>query len=293
MSATQQTSQQGLHAPVVSSADTTEERPLYLAIAGAPVSIVGLDDSLRGRLCDLLSPFVAPHLPDSAGVQVRVLPQPDTSSWNVTCDGHLVMTTTDPERLLTYLDWLTVAQALEATADVAIFHAAALVRDGVVVLLLAKSGAGKTTLTLGLMQRGWEPLTDDIAIVDRQTLGIAPFPRCFHLDGATEALTNAHAQLERAGRVSGYARPVRWAAGGLRPNLIVVVKRCETCPSSRAAILQAEAAGALVSAAIRNRLPKNEAVGVAARLVAGARAYRLRNGHLDGALNLIERAPLL
>jgi len=280
--------------PVASPDTVLVSGRLDLTIAGTPVRIDGLDGALSARLHDLLRPFTADSEHAVPTEHIRIVPHAEAPGWSVELGGQEVMSTSDPDRLLTYLDWLAVAQALEATSDVAVFHAAALVRDGVVVLLPAKSGAGKTTLTLGLMQRGWEPLTDDIVIVDRATLQVSAFPRCFHVDDATKALLIDPSLIEWPAQLAGYARPSRWAEGAYRPHTIVVVERCVTCPSSRSPILQAEAAGALVASAIRNRLPKTEVVRIAAGLVAGARSFvRLRNGHLDGALNLIEGAARL
>ncbi len=279
----------------VASPDSTPDGGrLDLTIAGTPVRIDGLDDALLARLHDLLRPFATRSAHAVPAEHICIVPRAEAPGWSVALSGQEVMSTADADRLLTYLDWLAVAQALEATVQCAVFHCAALVRDGTAVLLLAKSGAGKTTLTLGLMQRGWEPLTDDIVLVDRATLSVSAFPRSFHLDDATKALLTDPSLIEWPAHLAGYARPSRWAEGAYRPHTIVVVERCVTCPSSRSPILQAEAAGALVASAIRNPLPKSEVVRIAAELVAGARSFvRLRNGHLDGALNLVEGAARL
>lgn len=267
---------------------------LGLLIAGMPLRVDGVDDELRPGLHDLLRPFIAGGRSPAPVATVRVAQRAEPPGWVLTHDGHELFTSADPERVLAFLDWWVTAQALEATSTVAVFHAAALTRGEATVLLLAQSGAGKTTLTLGLMQRGWEPLTDDIVLVDRESLGISPFPRCFHVDEATSALLDTPSLVEQTGGAPGYARPARWAAGGVRPTCIAVAERCATCPSSRWPILQAEAAAGLITAALRNQVPRAEVVRIAARLAAEARScVRLRNGHLDGALNLIEGAAQL
>lgn len=272
-------------------ADKTRASTLDMTIAGVRVRIGGLDEAPRVRVHDLLLPFVSDYALGTPQVRIRVAPHQQVRGWRVTCSGHEVMSTPDADHLLTYLDWFAVAQALEASTRVAVFHGAALVRDGAAVLLLAASGAGKTTLTLGLMERGWEPLADDIVLVDRETLAISPFPRCFHVDDTTQALLADPARLEWPAQLTGYARPRCWAEGACPAQTIVVIERCTTCPSMRWPILQAQAAGALITASIRNALPKSEVVDIAARLAANATTcIRLRNGQLDGALNLIESA---
>lgn len=56
-------------------------------------------------------------------------------------------------------------------------HAAAVARDDRVVLLAGESGAGKTTLTLALLDAGWTYLSDDLAPVEIATGLVHPFPK--------------------------------------------------------------------------------------------------------------------
>lgn len=46
------------------------------------------------------------------------------------------------------------------------FHAAALVRNGRAILIMADKGAGKSTLSWALQRQGWQLLADDLARVD-------------------------------------------------------------------------------------------------------------------------------
>src|SRR5262249_9413801 len=157
-----------------------------------------------------------------------------------------------------------------------------------VLLLAAESGSGKTTLTLGLAQRGWQPLADDIALVELATLGVQVFPRCFHVDAFTRATIADPAQFEFPGGLADYARPCHWAAGGGRPTAIVLVTRDIAQPTTLAPVTQAEAAGALLAGAIRNPLSLSEQARVAVELVAGARGcWRLNNHDLTEALHLL------
>ena len=59
--------------------------------------------------------------------------------------------------LLSYLEWLPLARAAQASVQDIIVHAGALAKEAMTILLLGDSGAGKTTLTIGLTQRGWLP----------------------------------------------------------------------------------------------------------------------------------------
>jgi hypothetical protein len=262
-------------------------------IADARVSVNGLPPRLRTRLRDLLAPFAAPATARApSGAEIAIAVRPDAmAGWVIAMPDGEERSFGDADHLLRHLEWLVASQAIAASTTRAAFHAAALTRDDETVLLLAKSGAGKTTLTLGLMARGWAPLCDDIVLVDADTLGITAFPRCFHVADATAALLPVSRTLSPHGKLVGYARPPQWPAGEHVPTHIFIVQRCETCVSSREALLLAEGAGALLSQALDTQLAPSRVAKVAARVAGGARGcYRLRNGHLQGALNLIERA---
>jgi hypothetical protein len=60
-------------------------------------------------------------------------------------------------------------------------HAAALARDGTGILIPGSQHCGKTTLSLELIKRGFALLSDDLAIIDRKTLAVMPFPRALNI----------------------------------------------------------------------------------------------------------------
>ncbi len=67
---------------------------------------------------------------------------------------------------------------LDGIPNHAVLHAAALVdRKDRAFILAAPSGCGKSSLTLGLLERGYRFLSDDAAALDPETGTIAPYPR--------------------------------------------------------------------------------------------------------------------
>ncbi|HET8929750.1 MAG TPA: PqqD family peptide modification chaperone [Acidimicrobiales bacterium] len=62
------------------------------------------------------------------------------------------------------------------------FHAGAVERDGIVVVVLGQSGHGKSTLTAALVQAGWNYLTDELVAIDPTTRRVAPYARPLDLD---------------------------------------------------------------------------------------------------------------
>jgi serine kinase of HPr protein (carbohydrate metabolism regulator) len=69
-----------------------------------------------------------------------------------------------------------------------LLHAATLERDGRAYVFAGPSGAGKTSLTLGLMERGWRLVTEEMTLVDRQ-LTVRGLARPIHADRASELPT--------------------------------------------------------------------------------------------------------
>jgi hypothetical protein len=190
-----------------------------------------------------------------------------------------------------HLEWRAVSGALGASVGLAAVHAAALTRGEATVLLIAQSGHGKTTLTLGLMERGWGPFADDVTLIDATTLRARVFPRCFHIDKSALARLRERSDLEWPGTLALYARPTHWATQERQPTAIFLVERDARQPTTLTPVTQAEAAGAILGATIRNQVSGSALAQIAVRLAAQARrCARLNNGVLAEALDLIEAA---
>lgn len=273
-------------------------QPLYVCVLGTRMVVTDLPEGLRVRLAELLRPFLVASDPsDTAGVEdspvYSFFATRDEAEglWNIWGNGkHLQGIPTD-EALLEQLEWRIISVGQERVAGCGIFHAGALARGAATVLLQGESGAGKTTLTLGLIARGWLPLSDDAAIVDVRTLGVRVFPRCFHVEHARQRPVGARPRLERIAGIAGHARPLRWAAEGRHVSAIITVARDPEQPSGLTSLLQAEAAGALMQGAIATRLTGSQLTDLAARVAAETRyCGHLNNSNLADSLDLIESA---
>ena len=62
-----------------------------------------------------------------------------------------------------------------------IIHAAAVEKNGRVAILPGAPGAGKSTLTAGLVHRGWRLLSDELALIQREDLQVVPLARPVNL----------------------------------------------------------------------------------------------------------------
>lgn len=58
-----------------------------------------------------------------------------------------------------------------------IIHAAVIERNGLAAILPAPPGSGKSTLCASLIHEGWRLLSDELALIDLDTLQVVPMPR--------------------------------------------------------------------------------------------------------------------
>jgi hypothetical protein len=276
--------------PVMSSPSARFARRTNLTVelSGIVTQFCGLPKGLHARLRDLLAPFevVTPTTPVA---KLSITRQIEPPLWLVEGDGASRRGFRYETDLLCYLEWLALSQATQATTQHIIFHAGTVTKEAKTILLVAESGAGKTTLTLALLQRGWLPLSDDSALVSPETLAVAPFPRCFHADAFTAATVARPALIKEVGALVGYLRPACWAEAPARASSVVRLERDPTAPTSVQPISKAEAAGAVLQSVISSGLPRREAARVAVGVAAGAACWRVNNGALDATLDALER----
>jgi hypothetical protein len=214
--------------------------------------------------------------------------------WVVRVNGEVVHTDTSFDPALSALEWHLVSTALGRQVELFHMHAAALCvptqRAG--ILLAGNSGNGKTTLTLGLMLRGFVPFGDDVALLDPQTLELQPLRRAFHFDAQSirvlEPLAGGVIRWDDTEQ-PGYFSPPQWATtrvpvrwvlfpeyqAGQRPELIPV------SPS--------EAATAILTQTLSLARAPRLALSTATRLMKHADCFRFLTGDLEESVRVVQQ----
>ena len=80
------------------------------------------------------------------------------------------------EHVLYFVRKWTTADFAAAHPSLLWLHAGAVAKDGVVVLLAGPAGAGKSTLVVRLLERGWRLFGDDVVPVDVNRQAALPLP---------------------------------------------------------------------------------------------------------------------
>lgn len=71
------------------------------------------------------------------------------------------------------LNWCVTAHCVKYLA----LHAAVVELNGRAMILPAPPGSGKSTLCAGLINRGWRLLSDELALIDPESVSLTPIPR--------------------------------------------------------------------------------------------------------------------
>ena len=108
-------------------------------------------------------------------------------------DGESPFKPLPADQALPMLEWgLNYAIAAQAHQYLVV-HAAAIERGGRVAILPGAPGAGKSTLTAALVQRGWRLLSDELALIRPSDRHVVPLARPINLKNNSIALMRAYA----------------------------------------------------------------------------------------------------
>jgi len=178
-------------------------------------------------------------------------------------------------------------------------HAAAVVRNGAATALLGCSRAGKSTLTVRLMEEGFSVLSDDVALVHPRSLCLYPYARpVFLRESAWELFPRLRPYLQpkqEDGQLHWRLDP---GAEGLDcradPAPICAVVHLEEAvlgqPPRLQPISQTDAMVALVVQSMNLVDFGSSGVDVLIGLVRRSRLFRLHNGDLDTCASALTAA---
>ncbi len=174
-----------------------------------------------------------------------------------------------------------------------ILHAAAVEHAGRTLVLAGPSGAGKTTLTLALVARGWRMSSDEIVHLDRDVI-VRGLARPIHAQSTRSLAIPAgwprrpYPMRGQAGAPSLLVQPppeVRVVSPLVADALVRIGHGPDIAPSLER-LPAHRALPALWSCALRG---DDDGLALATQLVARVPAFELASASVDDAVRLIER----
>jgi len=264
-------------------------------VDGRGVAVAVPDEGDRHAVEAILSGFPDASARDTAAHAPYALRREATGLWELWSGATRTHQTTTLEDALLALEWQLVTDMLARIDDRCHLHGAALADPSgtVSVLVLGESGVGKTTLTLALMARGFRPFTDDVILLDPETLEPRTFERAFHVDQTTRALVDAlpHGpDWEVPGMPDGYFMPATWAGDPLPVGAVIVPKARDHERPLLVALPIAEAATTLLTFSGSLEHAPALALKTTARLTATAPCYALYGGPLERTAQFLSEA---
>ena len=89
----------------------------------------------------------------------------------------LLYETREPFEFISFIEWSIINTAIEKMGGYYQIHGGAVVKNNMGLILPASPGNGKTTLTVALTMNNFKCLSDDIVLIDFQSLKLNPFQR--------------------------------------------------------------------------------------------------------------------
>ena len=246
------------------------------------------EPAVRGHLDRLLGQFRAPDVNGASPVYEL---RRERRYHVVELDGRNVNRATTSIPAIDYVVWKAGQEAM-ASSRYLVVHAGAVAGRDHGVLMPATADSGKTTLTAALTRAGFDYLSDEAGVIDLAWGTLRPFARALWMEvGSIDRIPGLWDRLPRD--VRERRRQSHVAPDEIRPGSIGVPSPIRTVifPSYRTGrdvrLEPVGGAEALLMLA-RNAFNLDRFGGAAleplARIVTGARCFRLEMGDLDDAV---------
>lgn len=214
-------------------------------------------------------------------------------------DGNTIAEVVDTRSLIDAIHPRLFAYTLQERPRSGIIHAALLRRQGQRILIAGSRGAGKTTLTLRLIQSGYEMEGDEHVFIDPDGVIARPracrvkqsslpfFPDLAPVIEAAPSYQDVHGRLIFNLQPTAIGSPWRIEKGGV--DCIIVLRPNHGGFSSIRPIPPMMAAQALLSEIGMRDLDRGVSIGAVAALVGRAGTFDLSLGDHQSAMTCIAR----
>lgn len=262
---------------------------VYLKIFGKSILIKSQNKMLLQIVKDNYGQFVVPEN-NSNDLQYLIEQKHTGEHYLITRDNEAAIPCKDLGMFVYNLEKdLTITLEL-LCSSLFFMHGAALEKNGNILVLTGRSGAGKSTTTWGLLNNGFNYLSDELAPINLQSMNVTPYPHavCLKKDPPLYPLPAAILKTNRTMHVPANLLPcdthlddfplkkiliVEYSAGNKEPELTE--------------LSQAEACMHIYTNGLNQLAHDNDGLAAASKIAAHCECYRLDAAQLDKTCELI------
>ena len=154
-----------------------------LVIGQSAVAIIWEAEEITGLMENLFFPW---HN-QKEEAEFTVLIERKAADYRVSMEGAF-SSRVEKASLVTTMEQVITQLASEILSDCLLIHAAVIDFNGSGIIISGQHGSGKTTLALTALSSGCTALTDEVAVLCRDTCTLQGFPRPFRVREGTLAL---------------------------------------------------------------------------------------------------------
>jgi len=284
---------------------SARSQTVHFQIGEVGVSLAAHSRALRRDYGILYQAYRVDGVPRNQ-IHVDVRPRPrggfHRRRWNIVVNDRLQFEPAQAEELLPYVEWAINWELPRALPQYLQIHAASMEINGEGVIFPGESGNGKSTLTTGLLARGWNYLCDEFALIDSESCQLHAYPRAICVKQPSFPVVRSLGLGLVGGRqhlkgVKGWVRFVNPlsvrddAVGEVCPVRHVIFPKYT--PGALPVLIpmsRAEAAIELHRVCFNLMTCRRLAVETIAETVREAKCYRLIAGELGATCDLVERS---
>ena len=247
------------------------------------------------RTLDLMLSGYAPAAPEApVDVAVTVARDPRSRLWVVSTGDRSFRESEGHTMAARRVDWLFISEGIKRWERFIHVHAAVLATPDESVLIVGRSGAGKSTTSVALAQAGLTLFTDDVALIARDTLRPFSVPRPIKLDLQSRRLLRKTGLRVRPESRLGESI-ARTALPGLAPLAVpgppltkaIFFGEGRQAQAQLRDITRAEAVIRLVQQSASERFGESGPTDGALAVVNAVRCYELVAGDLDTTVQTV------
>ncbi len=204
------------------------------------------------------------------------------------------------EEVLPFLEWGINYRVIATRNEFLQLHAASLVRNGRGVIFAGTSGSGKSTIAAGLLARGWQYLSDEFALIHRDTRQLHPYPKAVCLKSGSFGIAE-RMKLPFAGR-RYYIKGIKGRVGYINPRdvgpntvgrpapirWVVFPKFVQGLQARLFRVSRARAAFMLAGGGLNRSAFDDQGLSILTNVVRNAECFSLESGSIDGTCDLID-----